>query len=237
MNDPADEYDRDGNARKGVPFDSANTAALESIASSLLDINHSLKVMASVAVSARDILRGRNEGGDVIQSPLRAMAEAVVKLVARPAQTAASPASALTHGVPPTQRPAQQAAPQQAQPTNGKRYATDHEMSGPKADPKIRFDPKRDWIDNGKPSFKGRNASGCHPDFLDLYADQLDYFVSQAQKKIDVGDQDTKLKDSVKYDALDAARARTWAVRIRRTGYVEPPPANIPTDGYSIPSI
>jgi len=222
MNDPADEYDRDGGIRPGVTFDSANTVALETIASSLLDINHSLKVMASVAVSARDILRGRNEGGDVIQSPLRAMAEAVVKLVARPAQ-AAAPASAPAHVAPPTQRPAQQAAPP---PANGKKVADDRDLDSQYGDPEVRFDLKK-WP---KRSFKGERFSRCDPEFLDMYAETLDWMAGESQKKIDAGSTDKNEINGAKYKPVDATRARGWAARIRRNGYVAPPPPPPDTD-------
>lgn len=73
--------------------------------------------------------------------------------------------------------------------------------------PKLRFLP-RDWSGSGE--FKGMLFSECPPDLLDIAADSLDYFASKQE--------DAKKKQ---YDALDAARARGWAARLR-AGWTPP---------------
>jgi len=83
------------------------------------------------------------------------------------------------------------------------RVADLREIDGDKGDPKIRMVPKR-WTGE---SFKGRRASQCAPDFLDMYADQLDWFADNPKEGED--------PKKAKWDRLDAARCRRWAVEIR----------------------
>lgn len=87
-------------------------------------------------------------------------------------------------------------APQNA----GGRVAELREIEGARGDPKIRMVPRK-WTGE---SFKGMRASQSSPDFLDVYADQLDWFAS---KNAD--------ENKAKWDRLDAARCRRWAVEIR----------------------
>lgn len=221
---PADASNPDlfasqGGENQSYPFDASNTVQLQVMARSSVVIAESIGKIASSIESLRDVMRGRDSEDKPVKGPIRAIADHLLGLN-RPAEPAKAP--------PQTQRaPAvQQTLPTQA-PSNTaqqqKRVATEQEMSGERGDPKVRFDVKRNWTDMGKPSFKGRKASECDPDFLDLYADGLDYFAGKAQEKINSGDQDPKLKDAVKYDSLDAARARGWAQRIRRNGYKPAP--------------
>lgn len=74
------------------------------------------------------------------------------------------------------------------------------QIGGDKGDVKIRMNP-RDW--SGE-EFKGRTASQCPPEFLEIYAEQLDYFASKATDPKKAG-----------FDALDASRCRRWAIEIR----------------------
>jgi hypothetical protein len=91
------------------------------------------------------------------------------------------------------------------------------DIRGQYGDVKVRMNPKR-WT--GEP-MKGRTASQCPPDFLEIYAEQLDYFA---------GKQEDSKKAS--YDRRDAARCRRWAVEIRE-GRVKQAPAGAPADnGY-----
>jgi hypothetical protein len=207
-----DRFEEQGGAHQSVPFDATNTISLQLVARSLVIIAENVGRTASMLESLRDVLRGRDSEDKLVKGPIRAIADHILGLNKH---APATPAPPQTQRTPPQ---VQQQLPMQA-PTNQKRVATDQEMSGKCGDPKIRFDVKRNWADLGKPSFKGRKASECDPDFLDLYADGLDYFAGEAQKRINSGDPDPKLKDAVKYDSLDAARARGWAQRVRKSGY------------------
>lgn len=102
------------------------------------------------------------------------------------------------------------------------RVASLQEIGGERGDPKIRMVPKR-WT--GEP-FKGYQASECSPDFLDCYAEQLDWFANKNADQKKAG-----------WDRLDAARCRRWALEIREGRYkprqrrevAAPPPTD---DGY-----
>lgn len=83
------------------------------------------------------------------------------------------------------------------------RVADLREIDGDKGDPKIRMVPKR-WTGE---NYKGSRASRCSPDFLDMYADQLDWFADNPKEGED--------PKKAKWDRLDAARCRRWAVEIR----------------------
>jgi hypothetical protein len=200
-----DRFEEQGGAHQSVPFDATNTVSLQLVARSLVIIAENVGRTASMLESLRDVMRGRDSEDKPVKGPIRAIADHILGLNKH---ALATPAPPQTQRTPPIQVP-----------TNQKRVATDQEMSGERGDPKIRFDVKRNWTDLGKPSFKGRKSSECDPDFLDLYADGLDYFAGEAQKKINSGDQDPKLKDAARFDSLDAARVRGWAQRIRAVGY------------------
>jgi hypothetical protein len=83
-------------------------------------------------------------------------------------------------------------------------FAADKDLDDPRGhgDPVIKFEPKG-W--RGQPH-RGRKMSASDPDFLDLLADALAY--SAAHPK------DGKEK-FVPYNLRDAARARSWARRLR----------------------
>ena len=74
------------------------------------------------------------------------------------------------------------------------------DIQGQYGDVKIRMNPKR-WT--GEP-MKGCTASQCPPDFLDVFAEQLEYFAGRQE--------DPKKAD---YDRRDARRCRRWAIEIR----------------------
>lgn len=216
--DHPDRFAEQGGEHQTYPFDATNLTSLQSIAKSLGSIAVAADRISDALGSARDILRGRDSENKVVNGPLRAIADFLLR--GQGQQQTAKPPTA----PPQTQRnPVQQQLPMQQPPAQQKRIATEQEMSGERGDPKVRFDVKRNWTDLGKPSFKGRKSSECDPDFLDLYADGLDYFAGEAQKKINSGDQDPKLKDAVRFDSLDAARVRGWAQRIRTVGYKPAP--------------
>lgn len=199
------------------PFDGALVTETRRVA---IAIEDATKVLQGIHLCARALVtfvRGRDDEGKRVPSTLSAIADSLVGIAKR------APEQPQT-GAPQTQR-----TPQSPQ-SGGKRVATDAEMSGDKGDPKVRFDPKKDWTDKGKPSFKGQNFSACDPDFLDVYAAALDYFASESQKKVDAGTADDRAKSDAKYGPLDAARARGWAARTRSKGYQPPPPP--PADDY-----
>lgn len=79
--------------------------------------------------------------------------------------------------------------------------ATDSDLDGRYGDPEVKAKDPRYWTG---PTMKGRKFSECPADYLDLVASRLDYFSEQ--------EDDPKKK---RYQAIDAARARGWAKRIR----------------------
>lgn len=101
---------------------------------------------------------------------------------------------------------------------------SDADLDGPHGRPKIRLNP-RDW--KGE-SCKDRSCELCPPEFLDLYAETLDYFAGKNAEKGDA--------KKAGYDRRDAARIRAWAARLRGgwkpTERTDAPPSN----GAGMPS-
>ena len=168
----------------------------------------------AVMKSIRDMIRGRDSDGNPLKSVLSALVMVVTAVVKAPPAPAASATPAATPSTPPA---------------NGKRVATAADIDSQYGNPKVRFDVKKKWIEAGKPSQKGKTFSDCDPDFLDLYADALDYFAGESQKKVDAGTADDNAKKDAKFGPLDAARARGWAARIRATGYMPTAPPAEPS--------
>lgn len=81
-------------------------------------------------------------------------------------------------------------------------FASDKDLEGRGRDAKVKFDPKG-W--RGR-SFRGAPMRECSADFLDVYANALSYCAEHPKQG---------KEQYAKYDALDAARARSWARRIR----------------------
>lgn len=81
-------------------------------------------------------------------------------------------------------------------------FASDKELDGPNGDPQVKF-PPRNWAG---PDCKGRKFSECPPEFLDALAEALSY----SAKNPKVGKE-----KYAKWNELDAARARSWARRLR----------------------
>lgn len=81
------------------------------------------------------------------------------------------------------------------------RIASDADLDSKYGDPFIRAKSPRDWTGYDQ---LGKPFSECPADYLDLIADRLDYFCSTEtdEKKL-------------KYQQLDASRARGWAARLR----------------------
>lgn len=89
----------------------------------------------------------------------------------------------------------------------------DVDLDSDHGDPEVRFLPKK-WTGR---DYKGFRFSDTDPDFLDMLADSLEFF---ARKNDENGVKDSKGGPKSKWDRLDAARARGWAERIRKTGGV-----------------
>lgn len=89
-----------------------------------------------------------------------------------------------------------------AQGGGAQRVADDADLDSDRGDPEVKFSPRR-W--KGQ-DYKGHRFSLCDPDFLDAYAEALQY--SSEHPK-------TGREKYARFDAMDAARARGWAKRLR----------------------
>lgn len=105
-------------------------------------------------------------------------------------------------------------APAGGAPATAAGVASDADLDGKWGDPVVKAKDPRDWT--GAP-MQGRKFSECPAEYLDMVADRLDYFTSQNPGATE---EDQK---KIRYQRLDAARARGWAARIR-AGKVAPPP-------------
>lgn len=94
----------------------------------------------------------------------------------------------------------------QAAPSGAPAVASDRDLDSQYGDPEVKARDPRDWT--GAP-MKGLRFSQCPPEYLDMVADRLDYFCSQ-----NAGETEEDRK-KIKYQKLDAARARGWAARLR----------------------
>ncbi len=83
-------------------------------------------------------------------------------------------------------------------------FASDRDLDGDRGDPEVKFVP-RGW----RPLYKGRRYSQCDPEFLDALAEQLARSADHPKPG---------KEKYAPYDKLDAARARSWARRLR-TGW------------------
>jgi hypothetical protein len=92
--------------------------------------------------------------------------------------------------------------------------ASDRDLDGQYGDPEVKMKDPRDWT--GEPQ-QGKRFSECPAEYLDLFADRLDYFAGKNAESDDEAD-----RKKARYQKLDAARARGWALRIR-AGYKPAP--------------
>ncbi len=99
--------------------------------------------------------------------------------------------------------------------------ATDRDLDGKYGDPAIRAKDPRDWTGESQ---LGKPMSECPPEYLEMVADRLDYFSET--------EEDAK---KLKYQRLDAARARGWAAR-KRNGRQPPThePTGFPSDAATV---
>jgi hypothetical protein len=91
-------------------------------------------------------------------------------------------------------------------PASAPAIASDRDLDGPYGDPVVKAKDPRDWTG---PTMVGRKLSECPAEYLDMVAERLDYFCSTNTGETE----DDKKK--LKYQRLDASRARGWAARIR----------------------
>lgn len=81
------------------------------------------------------------------------------------------------------------------------RIASDADLDSKYGNPVVRSKSPRDWTLEDQ---IGKPFSECPPEYLEMVADRLDYFSET--------EEDAK---KLKYQRLDASRARGWAKRIR----------------------
>lgn len=102
--------------------------------------------------------------------------------------------------------------------------ASVRDIQGDRGDPKIGKMP-RNWTGD---NFEGCSASECSPDFLDFYADFLDWKANNPRPG---------KEKYAEYDRRDAARCRRWGIEIRegRTQQGKPKrAASPPPDGDTV---
>lgn len=107
--------------------------------------------------------------------------------------------------------------------------APDHVLDGQYGDPLVKKKDPRDWT--GDP-MKNKKFSECPAEYLEMVAEREDYFLEQNQEKLAEStdaDEAKALKENIKYNQKDAARARGWAAR-KRAGWkpTEPEPTADP---------
>lgn len=95
--------------------------------------------------------------------------------------------------------------------------ASDVDLDGAHGNPEIRKDPPR-WTGQ---SFIARRYSDCTPEYLDELAS---FFEWQMRKDTEEGRVTGGGKPTAFYKRRDAARARGWAARIRRSQQAGPAP-------------
>lgn len=131
------------------------------------------------------------------------------------------------------------------------RVASDRDLDSQYGDPEVKAKDPRDWTG---PPMKGNHFSQCPPEYLDLLADRLDFFLSKNEDDlaseeniriaaIKANDDEAiatalanidKLKKNLKYNRLDTSRARGWAAR-KRNGWTAPPqPEGFPSDSAPV---
>jgi hypothetical protein len=76
---------------------------------------------------------------------------------------------------------------------------------------KVRFDP-RNWPGD---SHKGRQLIECDPGFLDVYADQIEWFAGKAKEKVAAGTATDNDKKDAQWGELNAAQYRRLAQDMR----------------------
>lgn len=101
----------------------------------------------------------------------------------------------------------------------GQQTATDRDLDSKYGNPEVRMKDPRDW---SGPTMKGRRFSECPADYLEMYAEKLDWVADKSEQE---GAKTNSGKPLANYQRSDAARARGWAARIR-SGQHTPPPVD-----------
>lgn len=117
--------------------------------------------------------------------------------------------------------------------SNGQRsggtVASDQDLDSERGNPTVYKDPPAKY-------WSGASYAGFHlsevsePDYLDALAKYFDACAYMATKDVAAGKDVEKNEKSAKYKALDAARCRGWAKRIRANGVAAPTPPPSPAD-------
>jgi len=94
-------------------------------------------------------------------------------------------------------------------------YASDAELASDKGDPVVKW-PLRNWAGRND---VGKKFSECAPTFLDALAENLQYRADHPKAKPKQGQSQEEAEANARkyadWDRKDAARARSWARRIR----------------------
>jgi hypothetical protein len=93
-------------------------------------------------------------------------------------------------------------------------FVPERELDTPRGNPQVKF-PPRGWGDE----WKGKRFSECPPDFLDALAESLSYAAAHPK---------AGREKFAEWNKLDAARARSWARRLRAGGWTPPTPPERP---------
>ncbi len=110
----------------------------------------------------------------------------------------------------------------------GGAVADDADLDGPYGDPEVKRDPPK-WTGD---SFAGQRCSACPSDYLRSLAGFWDW---KAGKTEEEGDPDRQ--KYVKWDRLNAARARGWAARNEGKRKGDPPAAEPDGEDYGDPNM
>ena len=111
--------------------------------------------------------------------------------------------------------------------TPGAGVASDRELDGQHGDPQVKIIP-RDWTAGGV--VKGQKMSLCPADFLDVFAETMDFFASRNDAN---NEKDAKGRPKSHWDRQNAKLARGWARRIRDGWKPPAPPAGFGHQGIA----
>lgn len=101
---------------------------------------------------------------------------------------------------------------QQSTGSSAPRIANEKDLDSKHGNPKVHYKP-RDWPGE---FIKGRPMSEYEPDFLEMLAEQMEYFADRDKDSNEIDEYSKRpLKKLAEYKRMDAARARGWAKRLR----------------------
>ena len=102
-------------------------------------------------------------------------------------------------------------------------FADDASLDKPHGDPKVKFAPNS-WRG---PNFVEKSFSKCSPEFLEALAEALSWAADHPKPG---------KEKYVAGNRMDAARARSWARRLRAKAQGTTPPVPATTNGHAKPS-